>query len=293
MPLDSKTLPRLNWSIRVLALVFLTFFCWANPSYGQREQIDSLAAKVASAILKSSEKTSGQQLVMVLISESDTGPTELGAKIVGQFTSALAARGISLNNMKLQQTEDEEKIPLAAMRDPGTFACVASVAGATFTVHGAIQGSESKLNFHLAVVRASDSKVVFKDYTNLDRTPELAELQKRSLPSQLVQRTPESKTNIPEAGKNGYTEPICVYCPNPKYSDRAFAMKEQGTLVLDVVIAPDGKAHSVTILRGLSCGLNQVVINSVENVYRFKPAVGPDGKPAAVHMLMEVEFHLY
>lgn len=293
MPLPNKIRTLLRRALRISAAALVVFFCAAIPSYAQQAQIDSLAAKVASAIHQSSEKASGQQLVMVLISEPDTGPTQLGATIAGQFTNALAARGISLNNMKLQQTEDEEKIPLAAKRDPGTFACVASVAGATFTVHGAIQGSESKLNFHLAVVRASDSKVVLKDYTNLDRTPELAELQKRSLPSQLVQKTPESKTNIPEAGKNGYTEPICVYCPNLQYSDRAFAKKEQGTVVLDVVIAPDGRAHSATILRGLSCGLNQVVIYSVENVYRFKPAVGPDGKPATVHMLMEMDFHLY
>lgn len=293
MPLDSKTLPRLNWSIRVLALVFLTFFCWANPSHGQQDQIDSLAAKVASAIHKSFKKASDQQLVMVVISEPVIGPTELGAKIADQFTAALAARGISLvSSTQLQQTEDTEEISPAALRDRETLACVASFAGATVIVDGTLQRSGDRLNLATSVLRAKNGKAFFKGNVNFERTPELAGLQDRPIPSLPMRETTGPKTNIPEAGKNGYTTPGCLYCPSPRYSGLAFAMREQGTLVLDVVIAPDGKAHSVTILRGLSCGINLQAVQAVEN-WRFKPASGPDGKPAAVHMLMEVEFRLY
>lgn len=294
MPLLSKISTLLRRVLRISAAALIIFFCAVIPSYAQQAQIDSLAAKVASAIQKSFKKASGQQLVMVMISQPGTGPTELGGKIADQFRSALAAQGISLvGSMKLQQTEDEEKIPALVLRDRGTLACVASDAGAGAVVDGTIRVSGKKLNLTTSVLRVENAKVFSTAHIDFDLAPELAALQDRRIPRPPVRKTTESKTNIPEAGKNGYTIPTCLYCPNPRYSDRAFATREQGTVVLDVVIAPDGKAHSVTIQQGLSCGLNQEALDAIENVYRFRPANGPDGKPAAVRMLFEVEFRLY
>lgn len=295
MPLDSKTLPRLNWSIRVLALVFLTFFCWANPSHGQQDQIDSLAAKVASAIHKSFKKASDQQLVMVVISEPVIGPTELGAKIADQFTAALAGRGIPLmSSATLQQAADGEKILPVALRDPGTLACVASDAGAAIIVDGTIQLSGKELNLAVSALRAKNAKPFFKEKLHFALTPDLAKLQAEALPAPSAPKYVQGPVpDIYNARENGYTAPRCVYCPIPRSTGRAFSMHEQGTIVLGVVVGPDARARAVTLLHGLSCGLNQQAIDIVENVYRFKPATGPDGKPAAVHMLMEVQFRLY
>jgi len=290
----SETRPRSNRSIRVLAFIFVTFFCSAIPSYGQQEQIDSLAVKVASAIQKSFKKASDQQLVMVVISEPVIGPTELGATIANQFRSALAARGISLvSGTKLQQTENEEEISPTALRDRGALACVASFAGATLIVDGTLQRSGDRLNLAITALRANDAKVFFKGSADFDLTPQLAELQKKLLASLPVPKALERPTSdVPEAGKNGYTHPICLHCPIPRYTGPAFSMREQGTVILDAVIAPDGKAHSVTILRGLSCGMNLQAVLAAES-WTFKPATGPDGKPAAVRMLFEMNFRLY
>lgn len=98
---------------------------------------------------------------------------------------------------------------------------------------------------------------------------------------------------IPTAGEKGYTQPKCNYCPDPQYSDVGFKAKVQGTVILDVVVSPDGKAHYVRLLKGLGYGLDQEAIKSARDVWRFKPALGPDGKPAAVRMLIEIDFHLY
>jgi len=293
MPLLSKIPALLRPIFRISATALVIFFCAVMPSYAQQAQIDSLAAKVASAIHKLFKKATGQQLVMVVISEPVIGPTELGATIANQFRSALASRGISLvSSTKLQQAEDEEEISPVALRDPGTLACVASVAGATVIVDGTLQRSGDSLNLAISALRDKNTKVFFKGDVDFDRTPEFATLQDRPVPSLPGRKASESNTNIPEAGKNGYTHPTCLYCPNPKYSDRAFAMKEQGTVILDAVIAPDGKAHSVTVWRGLSCGLNLQAVRAVED-WTFQPANGPDGKPAAVHMLFEVDFRVY
>ncbi|HKV27457.1 MAG TPA: energy transducer TonB [Candidatus Acidoferrales bacterium] len=97
----------------------------------------------------------------------------------------------------------------------------------------------------------------------------------------------------PNAGENGYGTPICLYCPNPKYSDAGFKLKIQGVVVLDVVIGTDGRAHNIHVSKGLGYGLDEEAITAVRDIYRFKPSTGPDGRPAAVHMLFEIEFRLY
>jgi len=97
----------------------------------------------------------------------------------------------------------------------------------------------------------------------------------------------------PQAGQNGYGEPVCLYCPIPQYSDTGFKLKIQGMVLLSVVIGVDGRAHSIRVVKGLGYGLDQEAVKSVRDVYRFKPALGPTGQPAPVRMLIEVDFHLY
>ncbi len=152
MPVLNKipTLPRR--ALRISAAALVLFFCAVISSYAQQPQMDSLAAKVASAIHKSFRKTSDQQSVMVMISEPGTGPTELGATIANEFRSALAVRGIPLvSDAKLQQTVDEEKIPALILHDRGTLACVASDVGARAVVDGVIRVSGNKLSLTTSV----------------------------------------------------------------------------------------------------------------------------------------------
>jgi protein TonB len=96
----------------------------------------------------------------------------------------------------------------------------------------------------------------------------------------------------PSAGANGYGYPSCVYCPNPPYSDEAVKAKYQGTVVLMAVITADGRATDIRISKGLGLGLDEKAIEAVRN-WRFKPAIGPDGKPSTVSAPIEVQFRLY
>jgi periplasmic protein TonB len=97
----------------------------------------------------------------------------------------------------------------------------------------------------------------------------------------------------PEAGQNGYSIPGCLYCPTPPFSDASFKLKIQGEVVLDAIIGADGRATNVHLSKGLGYGLDESAIKYVRDIWRFKPAIGPDGKPAAVHMLVEVDFNIY
>jgi protein TonB len=94
------------------------------------------------------------------------------------------------------------------------------------------------------------------------------------------------------AGTGGYGYPACIYCPQAQYSDEAVKAKYQGTVLLVAVITPDGKATDIKVVKGLGLGLDEKAIEAVRT-WRFRPAAGPNGKPAPVRQTIEVTFHLY
>lgn len=97
----------------------------------------------------------------------------------------------------------------------------------------------------------------------------------------------------PMAGENGYSKPDCLYCPQPQYSDAGFKLKIQGPVVLDIIVDANGRATSVHVDKGLGYGLDEEAVKAVRDIWRFKPAIGPNGQPAMVRMLIEIDFHLY
>ena len=97
----------------------------------------------------------------------------------------------------------------------------------------------------------------------------------------------------PTAGSDGYGEPVCAYCPEPQYSDAGFKLKIQGEVVLDVIIGADGRVTQAHVVKGLGYGLDEEAVKSATQIWRFKPAAGPNGQPAAVRMLIDIDFHLY
>jgi periplasmic protein TonB len=94
------------------------------------------------------------------------------------------------------------------------------------------------------------------------------------------------------AGTGGYGYPACVYCPQAQYSDEAVKAKYQGTVTLVAIITADGKATDIQVLKGLGLGLDEKAIEAVRT-WRFRPAAGPNGRPAPVRQTIEVTFHLY
>jgi protein TonB len=95
----------------------------------------------------------------------------------------------------------------------------------------------------------------------------------------------------PSAGMSGYGEPVCLYCPNPQFSDEAVKVKYQGTVLLRFVVTASGTTQNIQVVRSLGLGLDQKAIAAVRT-WRFKPALGPNGKPATVIMMAEISFRL-
>lgn len=99
-------------------------------------------------------------------------------------------------------------------------------------------------------------------------------------------------SSYPNAGTGGYSVPTCVYCPRADYTEAATSAKIEGVVELIVVVTADGGVSGISVAKGLPGGLTLQAIEAVRK-WRLKPAIGPDGKPAAVRQIIEVSFQRF
>ena len=85
----------------------------------------------------------------------------------------------------------------------------------------------------------------------------------------------------PTAGIGGYGTPSCLYCPNAQFSDEAVKAKYQGTVLVSAIIGADGRVLDAKVVKSLGLGLDENAVAAVKT-WRFKPALGPDGKSLGV-----------
>lgn len=89
----------------------------------------------------------------------------------------------------------------------------------------------------------------------------------------------------------GVSAPKPLSTPDPEYSEEARKAKYQGTCVLNLIVGPDGRTSNIHIARTLGLGLDEKAIEAVKG-WTFQPAM-KDGRPVAVAVTVQVEFHLY
>jgi protein TonB len=89
----------------------------------------------------------------------------------------------------------------------------------------------------------------------------------------------------------GVSAPRPIYDPDPEYSEEARNAKFQGTVLLWVIVGPDGRPRDIRVQRSLGMGLDEKAIEAVRQ-WKFEPSM-KDGHPVAVQVNIEVSFRLY
>jgi len=64
-----------------------------------------------------------------------------------------------------------------------------------------------------------------------------------------------------------------------------------GTVVVQLVVNADGKASDIIVIKDPGMGLGEKAVEAVKT-WQFRPARGPNGKPAATRVNIEVQFRL-
>lgn len=85
--------------------------------------------------------------------------------------------------------------------------------------------------------------------------------------------------------------PKAISAPDPSYAESARKARKQGNVVLGLVVTPEGSVRDIEVCRSLDSALDQKAVEAVSQ-WRFEPAT-KDGKPVAVHVRVDVAFHLY
>ena len=90
----------------------------------------------------------------------------------------------------------------------------------------------------------------------------------------------------------GVTPVMCVYCPDPLYTEEARKAKLQGTVTLRVLVGRDGHALDVRIVGGLGLGLDERAAETVR-MWRFLPAKDAAHNPVPTWITIETIYRLF
>ncbi len=111
--------------------------------------------------------------------------------------------------------------------------------------------------------------------------------------SSTSQSLPEERESVPRKLGPDISPPVLVQQETARFSDEALRAKYQGMCVMTLIVDEHGMPQNVHVIRSLGMGLDEKALEAVRQ-YRFKPARNKkDGKPVAVMITVEVDFHLY
>jgi TonB family protein len=89
----------------------------------------------------------------------------------------------------------------------------------------------------------------------------------------------------------GVSSPKVIKEVEPEFSEEARKAKYTGTVLVRVVIGPDGNVRSASVLSPVGMGLDEKAVEAAKQ-WKFDPA-RKDGRPVSVYAQIEVNFQLY
>jgi len=273
----------MKFGLAVLPMLAVTFL--APNANAQLPDTGLVASQMAKALAHSKQKS-----VIVFDFWGADGLSGMGPYLAQNFSAALAKQGLSF------QVLDREKIPAACSRyglslsvlsDFSTAVWVGHELGAEAVVVGHLEKHTDALDMTITSYRTRDLKQLGAFRATFPISTETGALLNKEI-NYRVAATGE----VPPAGTNGYTFPKCLHCPPAAYSHEAADAKLSGIVVLQVIVGRDGKAHEISVTRGLPNGLTKQALEAVSQ-WTFRPASDAEGTPMAVRQVIEVSFHLY
>lgn len=272
--------PRLASLVGLFALLWLA----APPARAQVSPVQELASRLAASISAAHQKS---VIVFDFVGPGDKF-TALGTDLADQFSAALvqSATTFSVADRKeILDTLQKKHYELQALLQMDLALPLAHYLDVQSVVFGQISVQDDNLIVLVQAYRTDDGRRIEGLRVSMPLTAEMKKL------SAVQTEAENPMRNYPQNGRDGYSYASCLHCPNPQYPPGAVHQQIVGTVSLQAVIEADGRPSTILVLKGLPDGLTEAAIAAVQT-WRFKPATGPDGKPAAVVMPIEVTFRI-
>ncbi|HEV2222943.1 MAG TPA: energy transducer TonB [Candidatus Acidoferrales bacterium] len=280
MPLLNEISTLLRRILRISAAAFVIFFCAVIPSYAQQTQIAALTLQTADAL----EKAHAKKVAVLDFSGPGLEVTQFGRDLANQFSDALAKfddKFVMSDRPQFLQALSAAKPSMATPSDLNSGQLAKTIHADT-EVLGHLKSDGTRVSLAVEVRTVKHGKTVAKFHETFEES--------KDMDAELAQVL--SKVDYPDSDAIGYTEPTCIRCPNPQYSDAAFKAHVEGSVELSAVIETDGRASHIVVEKRLGAGLDENAVNAVQD-WEFRPSQGPDGKPAAVRILFTLDFYLH
>ena len=104
------------------------------------------------------------------------------------------------------------------------------------------------------------------------------------------QKTADPIYDLKNARQNGITAPKAIYSPDPEYTDQARKRKVRGSVLLSLVVTPEGDVREPKVIRSLDRDLDKQAVAAVSK-WKFTPAT-KDGQPVSVRIKVEASFNI-
>jgi TonB family protein len=108
-------------------------------------------------------------------------------------------------------------------------------------------------------------------------------------PTVTVNGVEEPVYRLDDKALNGMTPPRPIKQKPPEFTEQVRKEKVHGIVTLAVVVTREGNVVDARVMNGCGRGLDEEAVKAVRT-WKFKPAI-KDGKPVAVQIFVEVDFH--
>ena len=209
-----------------------------------------------------------------------------GVWIADQLSSALQGQFPGLEVIDRARVKSAA---LEAQRDP------AAAEGRTLVRTGHALGADAVVTGSYALMGQRLGITLLN--TNLTHSGKLLPSVRGGMPatdeikSLSTEEIPAFKQSVPCAGTAGISNPRCIRCPNPEYTDQARKAHYSGTVVLEVSVTPEGHTDNIVVISSPGLGLDKKSIETVKK-WQFEPAKDLDDKPVATRVPIEISFRL-
>jgi TonB family protein len=280
--------PRL-WAVSSVALCAAALGTFSLAASAQTPpEINGLSARTAERVAK----THGNHLFIAGLAEC-----RLDADLCAAFETSLTARlektvpgahFVKRENV-INILEGRGFIPIDAYL-PEVVKAVATSAGADILVTDTLVWQRDGYEFTAEVFDVPQNKKLEQFRVKVPRPAS------DTSEEPLVFTDPQSKVSLilprdKQSRSPGVVAATCLTCPAVSYTPEARAGGIQGHVLLLVTVTEHGTAENIGVIDGLDGGLTDQARVAVE-AWRFKPAVGKDGKPLATRMPIEIPFRL-
>ncbi|MGH9742365.1 MAG: energy transducer TonB [Candidatus Acidiferrum sp.] len=276
---------RAQFLLRILILAHVQVLATGLQAQTATPSVDPAISEIATRIARSLQEKHAKKIIVADLRGPEGQSNPIGKWLADELSESLSRNFPALEVIarpadQASSGHDHAEDSLASAQQ--SVKNWAHRLGANVVIMGTFAKTSDGLAISLEAERCTGSELFLGVVTGIvPVTNDITSLSNKPIP--------ELRTGIHRAGVAGFGIPACIYCPPPQITREARQAKSQGPVVLEVTITTDGRATNISVKKSPGKALETAALDAVGK-WRFKPAIGPDGRPAAVICPIEITF---